>query len=48
YEASLGFGPSIIGLFEPYLGYRHLFMVMVAITVIGLVIYHLVHGRRVK
>ncbi|WP_253247194.1 MFS transporter [Weissella confusa] len=48
YEASLGFGPSIIGLFEPYLGYRHLFMVMVAVTVIGLVVYHLVHGRRVK
>src|SRR5699024_366586 len=44
YEFALGFGPSMIGFVQPFLGYQNLFIVMAVIALIGIVLYYFIHG----
>lgn len=48
YEFALGFGPSMIGFVQPFLGYQNLFIVMAVIALIGIVLYYFIHGRKVS
>lgn len=48
YEFALGFGPSVIGFVQPFLGYQNLFIVMAVIALIGIVLYYFIHGRKVS
>lgn len=43
-DAGLGFGPYLLGLIVPYLGYGHLYVTMGALTLLLLVLYHGVYG----
>ncbi|QBO36934.1 MFS transporter [Periweissella cryptocerci] len=47
FDAGLGFGPYILGTLIPILGYRHLFIAMAILALIGLPFYYLVHGRHI-
>lgn len=47
FDAGLGFGPYILGTLIPLLGFRHLFIVMAIVALIGVPLYYLVHGRHV-
>ena len=46
-DTGLGLGPLLCGLLIPLTGYRGMYWVMAGVTAASLVIYHLMHGRRV-
>lgn len=43
-DAGLGFGPYLLGLIVPSLGYGHLYVTMGALTLLLLALYHMVYG----
>ncbi|MGY4842336.1 hypothetical protein ACVA5W_07630 [Weissella cibaria] len=45
---AFGVGPYLLGLIEPSIGFAGLYQLMILVTVIALIWYFLVHGRRVK
>ena len=45
-DLGVGFGPFILGLFVPLVGYRGLYIVMAAVILICLLIYYFLHGRK--
>jgi len=47
-DAGLGFGPSLLGIVEPIIGYSSLFGGLAILALLSLVIYMLLHGRRDK
>lgn len=47
-DIGIGLGPSLIGLFTNMISYSQLYGIMAILGVITLVIYLLVHGRKVK
>ncbi len=47
-DAGLGFGPSILGLIQPMIGYGQLFIWLAIVTIFALVVYMLLHGRKDK
>ena len=47
-DFGFGFGPFLLGFIIPYLNYRGLYMVLAVISLFILVLYHFVHGRKVK
>jgi MFS family permease len=47
FDVALGFGPYLLGAIVPMLGYRHLFLAMSFVAIIGIGFYYLVHGRKV-
>ena len=47
-DMSVGFGPFILGMFMPLLGYRNLYFASAILALLIAVIYHFVHGRHAK
>ena len=47
-DTGLGLGPLLCGLLIPLVGYRWMYGVMAAVAVLSLVLYHALHGRRVR
>lgn len=48
YDIGLGFGPYLLGLFVPFIGYRAIFLWMLPVILIGIPLYFLLHGRKAK
>lgn len=48
FDLAFGVGPYLLGLIEPSIGFAGLYQLMILVTVIALIWYFLVHGRRVK
>lgn len=48
FDMALGFGPYLLGLVVPTLGYRGLFTMVALFAIIGLPLYYLVHGRHIQ
>ncbi len=47
-DTGLGLGPLLVGLLIPVIGYRWMYGVMAGLAVLSLVLYHTLHGRRVR
>ena len=47
-DMGVGFGPFILGMFMPLLGYPNLYFASAILALLIAVIYHFVHGRHVK
>lgn len=47
-DMGVGFGPFILGMFMPLLGYRNLYFASAILALLITVIYHFVHGRHAK
>ncbi|AWN64772.1 MFS transporter [Lactococcus lactis subsp. lactis] len=47
-DMGVGFGPFILGIFMPLLGYRNLYFASAILALLIAVIYHFVHGRHAK
>lgn len=47
-DMGVGFGPFIMGLLVPYLGYRNLYYASAIFIVLIIVIYYFTHGKKVK
>lgn len=47
-DLGLGIGPFLLGFIIPIVGYRGMYLAMVGIILIGIVAYHLLHGRKDK
>ena len=48
YDIGLGFGPYLLGLFVPFIGYRAIFLWMLPVILVGIPLYFLLHGRKAK
>lgn len=48
YDMGLGFGPYLLGLIVPLIGYRSVFLWMVPIIIISIPLYFVLHGRKAK
>jgi len=46
YDIGLGFGPYVLGLLVPTMGYRSIFTWMVVVIVISIVLYYFLHGKK--
>ena len=46
YDIGLGFGPYVLGLLVPTIGYRSIFSWMVVVIVISIVLYYFLHGKK--
>lgn len=46
YDIGLGFGPYVLGLLVPIIGYRSIFSWMIAIILISIILYHFLHGKK--
>lgn len=47
-DMGVGFGPFILGMFMPLLGYRNLYFASAILALLIAAIYHFVHGRHAK
>ncbi len=47
-DAGVGVGPIVIGAILPALGYRNMYLTMAIVIVAMIVVYYLVHGRKVS
>lgn len=47
-DLGLGIGPFILGYIVPISGYRGMYLALVAVVLIGIVVYHFMHGRKDK
>ncbi|MCC4722544.1 MFS transporter [Salinicoccus sp. RF5] len=45
-DLGLGLGPLMLGYIVPVSGYRGMYMVLVAVILAGIAVYHFMHGRR--
>lgn len=45
-DLGLGLGPLMLGYIVPLSGYRGMYLSLVAVILIGIVVYHLMHGRK--
>jgi MFS family permease len=45
-DLGLGLGPLMLGYIVPVFGYRGMYMVLVAVILGGIGVYHFMHGRR--
>ncbi len=45
-DLGVGFGPFILGLFVPLIGYRGLYLAMAVVTFITVLLYYFLHGRK--
>lgn len=46
YDIGLGFGPYVLGLLVPIIGYRSIFSWMILIILLSIVLYHFLHGKK--
>ncbi|ETD05704.1 MFS transporter [Lactococcus garvieae TRF1] len=47
-DIGVGFGPLIMGLLVPFLGYRNLYIFSMLFTLLIIIIYYSLHGRKAK
>ncbi|QBO37508.1 MFS transporter [Periweissella cryptocerci] len=47
FDLGLGVGPYVLGSLVPALGFRHLFLAMAVLALVGLPLYFVLHGRYV-
>lgn len=45
-DLGLGIGPFILGYIVPLSGYRGMYMALVVVILIGIIVYHFMHGRK--
>lgn len=45
-EAGIGLGPFILGLPVPFIGYRGLYRGIAVSALAGIILYHVLHGRK--
>lgn len=48
FDLAFGVGPYLLGLIEPTIGFVGLYELMIVFSVVALVLYYFIHGRRVK
>jgi MFS family permease len=48
YDLGLGFGPYLLGILVPLLGFQTMFMWMVPVIIICIPLYFVLHGRKAK
>lgn len=46
YDIGLGFGPYVLGLLVPTMGYRAIFAMMIAVIALSLLLYYFLHGKK--
>ncbi len=44
-EMGIGFGPFLLGLLIPAIGYRWVYVTMAAVVMLALLLYYVIHGR---
>ncbi|PJN90252.1 MFS transporter [Bacillus sp. mrc49] len=47
-ELGIGFGPFILGCLVPLIGYRGMYLSLAGLIIMGIPIYHVLHGRKDK
>lgn len=47
-DGGAGIGPFLIGFFIPYTGFRGLYTTMAIVTIVCIILYHFLHGRKAK
>lgn len=47
-DLGLGIGPFLLGYIIPAIGYRGMYVALAAVIAVGIVAYHLLHGRKDK
>lgn len=47
-DTSIGFGPLLLGLMIPFVGFRGMYLVLAGIIFLTLFLYHFLHGRKDK
>lgn len=45
-DGGLGFGPALLGLVAPYIGFSHLFMILGGFSLFLIILYYFLHGRK--
>ena len=45
-DLGTGFGPTVMGIVLPLLGFRDMYLMCACIAVVSLVMYWLIHGAR--
>ncbi|MDR1782227.1 MAG: MFS transporter [Bacilli bacterium] len=48
FDIGMGFGPLLLGIFIPVIGYHVMILALIVVAFIGLILYYLVHGRLVN
>lgn len=46
YDIGLGFGPYMLGLLVPTMGYRSIFFAMIFVIVLSIIVYYVLHGKK--
>ncbi|WP_440951758.1 MFS transporter [Methanococcoides sp. FTZ1] len=46
-DIGMGIGPLLVGLMIPFFGYRGMYMVMAIVAAVCLLVYYLLHGKKV-
>lgn len=47
-DLALGLGPLLLGMVEPIFGFRGMYMILSGVILIGLFVYHTMHGKKDK
>ena len=47
-DIGIGFGPSVLGMFTNTISYSNIYLLMALVSTITIVIYFVIHGRKVK
>jgi MFS family permease len=47
-DVALGFGPLLLGLFVPFIGFSGMYSMLVVVILAGLMLYYVLHGKRDK
>jgi hypothetical protein len=47
-DVALGFGPLLLGLFVPFIGFSGMYLMLVGVILAGLELYYVLHGKRDK
>lgn len=48
FESGTGFGPSILGLLIPLVGYNGMYFSLGIIILLTIILYHILHGKKIK
>ena len=48
FESGTGFGPSILGLLIPLVGYNGMYFSLGIVVLLTIILYHILHGKKIK
>lgn len=48
FESGTGFGPSILGLLIPLAGYKGMYFSLGVVVLLTIILYHILHGKKIK